>query len=270
MLGVPLILNERIVGVLGVLNPQNRVTFTPNDRQLLSAIGSQMDTAIFERLQTQRLREVFGRNVGTKVMNRLLQISDRDLLEGERVELSVLFSDIRGFTRASADIDPHVLEDVIDEHFGAMIEVVLRNEGTLDKFLGDGVMAFFNAPERQPQHPVKAVETAIEMQKTHQKVMKNWAARGLEDMPIGIGIATGEVIVGNFGSVAHAEYSAIGSTVNLAARLCEEAEGGQILVNQNTRDLANHVYSMKELPPKNLQGFRNPRPVWQVNMESER
>ncbi len=264
IMGVPLILNERVVGVLGVINPLRRQIFTKNDRRLLVAIASQMDTAIFERMETQRVREVFGRNVGAKVMNRLLNINDRDLLQGERVEITILFSDIRGFTAVSANTDPVLMESVINMHFQSMVEVVYQHEGTLDKFLGDGLMAFFNAPERQPQHASLAIKAALEMQRVHAKVQAGWQQMGLAELPIGIGIATGEVVVGNFGSRAHAEYSAIGSTVNLAARLCEDASGGQILINERMVELAGDEGEIISLPPVILKGFSDPMPVWEI------
>lgn len=263
--GVPLILKEKVVGVLGVINPLKRNNFSKSDRQLLEAIASQMDTAIFERLETQRIREVFGRNVGDKVMDRLLQISDRNLLEGDRVEITILFSDIRGFTSVSAVTDVKIMEQVINQHFDAMTDVILKHEGTLDKFLGDGIMAFFNAPERQQEHASIAVKTALAMQKAHQELMSQWEAQGLPEMPIGIGIATGEVIVGNFGSQAHAEYSAIGSRVNLAARFCGDAEGDQILIDKQTYEYIKDDFDLSSLPSKELKGFSDPLPVWQVN-----
>lgn len=264
-LGVPLILNEKIVGVLGVANPLKKENFSTGDRKLLEAIASQMDTAIFERLETQRIRDVFGRNVGDKVMNRLLQISDRDLLEGDRVELTILFSDIRGFTKVSASTDPKTMESVINEHFEAMIEVILKYEGTLDKFLGDGIMAFFNAPGRQKNHAEIAVNTALAMQVAHKKLVPQWNKKGLPDMPIGIGISTGEVIVGNFGSHEYTEYSVIGSKVNLASRLCGDAEGNQTLIDERTFDLIKGKFDVKELLPKEFKGFNDPLVVWQVN-----
>lgn len=264
ILGVPLILNESVVGVLGVINPINRSYFNQSEQQLLKAIASQMDTAIFERIETQRIRDVFGRNVGSKVMKRLLQIPERELLHGERVELTILFSDIRGFTAASATTEPQIMEGIINDHFEAMVEEILIHEGTLDKFLGDGVMAFFNAPERQPKHARLAVNTALAMQSAQNKLISDWEKLGLPELPIGIGIASGEVLVGNFGSHAHAEYSAIGSTVNLAARLCEDAEGGQVLVNERTKDLAKRYYKFNKLSRFNFKGFNHPVPVWEL------
>lgn len=264
LLGVPLILNTRIIGVLGVINPPGKTDFSFSDRQLLHAIASQMDTAIFEQIQTQRLRETFGRSVDPQVMERLLQIDDRDLLVGERVEISSLFSDIRDFTPFSTQIDPAQLQGLINEHLEAMTRVIMGNEGTLDKFLGDGIMALFNVPVRQPDYARRAVVTALEMQDAHQGVLRRWRANGFAAHPIGIGIATGVAISGNFGSPEHAEYSAIGSCVNLASRLCGEAVGGEILIDERTLQLLGNEIIARPLAPRQLKGFTQPIPVWEV------
>jgi len=269
LLGVPLILNNRIIGVLGVLNhstrPGEKEDFSPADRQLLHAIASQMDTAIFERLQTLRLRQTFERSIGPQVMERLLQIDDRDLLKGERTHLGILFSDIRGFTAFSEKIDPLRLETMIDEHLDAMLRVILAHEGTVDKLLGDGIMALFNTPERQPDYMRRAVQTALEMQAAHHQVMQSWAKQGLEPLPIGIGLAAGEAISGNFGSADHAEFTAIGSCVNLAARLCSVAEGGEVLVDETiARALGNELIA-EPTPPLILKGFSQPVNAWRAS-----
>ena len=115
---------------------------------MLHAIASQMDTAIFESLQTQRLRDAFGLCVGPQVMERLLTIADRDLLSGERRVVSTLFSDIRGFTNMAEQIAPEQLQAVLNDHLSTLTELVLTYEGTLDKYIGDSVMCFFNAPGR--------------------------------------------------------------------------------------------------------------------------
>ena len=269
LMGVPLILNDRIIGVLGVLKQSARTgerdDFSPADRQLLHAIASQMDTAIFERLQTQRLRQTFERSIGPQVMERLLRIDDRDLLKGERSQMAVLFSDIRGFTAFSEKIDPLRLEGMIDEHLDAMLRVILSHEGTVDKLLGDGIMALFNTPERQPDFMRRAIQTALEMQAAQRLVMQSWTQKGLEALPIGIGLAAGEAISGNFGSSDHAEFTAIGSCVNLAARLCSVAGGGEILIDETIMRALGDKLIAEPTPPFSLKGFSQPVPAWRVS-----
>lgn len=265
LLGMPLILNDRVIGVLGVFNYRNGETFREIDERLLQAISSQMDTAIFENLQTQQMRLAFGRRVGPHVMERLLQADDRNFLKGDRVIIAALFSDIRGFTAASEKLDPRVTERMINTHLQAMVEVILSNEGTLDKFMGDGVMALFNVPSRQNDFALRAVKTALEMQEAHLGVMEKWRQEGVDPRPIGIGLTVGEAITGNFGSLERAEYTAIGNCVNLAARLCSVAKGGQVLLDERIYQQVAGQVEVKALRPVRLKGFSSLTPNWSVS-----
>jgi adenylate cyclase len=257
---LPLILNERVIGVLGVANRTGREEFTRVDRRLLWAIASQIDTAIFEGLQIQRYREAFGRRVGPQVMNRMLATPDRDWLKGERVEVSVLFSDIRGFTAAAEELSPETLVQMLSDHLSAMTDVVLKHEGTVDKFIGDGVMALYNVPERQPDHALRAIQTALEMQQAHHALQLRWP-----ELPsIGLGVDTGEVIVGNFGSTQRLEYTAVGHHINLASRLCGAAEGDQILISAVTYALVRDHVEVQPVAALRLKGLAEAVESYQV------
>ncbi len=257
---LPLILNEHVIGVLGVANRTGREEFTRVDRRLLWAIASQIDTAIFEGLQIQRYREAFGRRVGPQVMNRMLATPDRDWLKGERVVVSVLFSDIRGFTATSEVLPPETLVQMLSDHLSAMTDVVLTHEGTIDKFIGDSVMALYNVPERQPDHALRAIQTALEMQHAHRALMQRWP----ELPPIGLGVDTGEVIVGNFGSARRLEYTAVGHHVNLASRLCGAAEGDQILMSAETYALVRDQVEAEPVAALRLKGLAEAVEAYQV------
>lgn len=264
----PLILHDKLIGVLGIVNRRERApgvgaAFTLSDLQMLRAIASQLDTAIFESLQTQRLRNAFGQCVGPQVMNRLLATGDDDLLSGERFPITTLFSDIRGFTDLAERLAPEVLQAVLNDHLSALSDLVLRYEGTLDKYIGDCVMCFFNAPERQADHALRAVRLALDMQRAHRSVMERWRDQ-LALPPIGIGISTGETIVGNFGSVRRLEYTAIGHDVNLAARLCSAAEADQTLISQSTYDLVRDFVVAEAMPPMTLKGIIGEVRCWNV------
>ena len=264
VMGVPLILQERIIGVLGVISRSSTQGFSPADQELLQAIASQMDTAIFERLQTQRLREAFGRSVGPQVMEHLLQIDDRDLLRGDRVEITTLFSDIRGFTTFAETLDPSILESLINDHLGAMTHLILENDGLLDKFTGDGMMALFNVPARQENFALKAVRTALAMQQVHQQLQRAIPPEQPRLPPIGIGVATGVAVAGSFGSAAHAEYTAIGMSVNRSARLCGVANSHQVLVDARTYELVAPFVEARYLEPVSLKGITHPVENWEI------
>ncbi|MFQ6101851.1 MAG: adenylate/guanylate cyclase domain-containing protein [Anaerolineae bacterium] len=255
MLCIPLILNDEIIGVLGVVNRYGPRGFRAEDRRLLNAIGSQMDTAIFESLERRRLRQVLGRSVDPRVMERLLANPDVDFLKGERMMLTVLFSDMRGSTVLAERTAPELLVGFINDYLGRMTEIILSHEGTLDKFVGDEVIALFSAPFPQPDHALRAVRVGLEMQTTHQTVMEAWQARGIKPAPIGVGIATGEMTVGEMGCPQHTEYTAIGRAANLGARICGVAEAGQVLVSQATYGLIEEKVRATPVTGLHLKGL---------------
>jgi len=264
ILCIPLILNEEIIGVLGVANRYGPRGFREEDCRLLSAIGSQMDTAIFESLERRRLRQVLGRSVDPRVMQRLLANPDVDFLKGERYVLTVLYADVRGSTSLAEQADPELLVGFINDYLGRMTEVILSREGTLDKFVGDEVIALFSAPFPQPDHALRAVRVALEMQAAHQGVMETWGARGIGPAPIGIGIATGEMTVGEMGCAKRTDYTVIGQAANLGARLCGVAGGGEVLVSQTTYDLVNDQVAAVPVTGLQLKGMGRDTTAYRV------
>jgi adenylate cyclase len=139
----------------------------------------------------------------------------------------------------------------------------LRNDETHDKCIGDSVMCFFNAPERQHDHALRAVRLALDMQNAHHQVMERWRGK-LELPPIGIGISTGDTMVGNFGSIKRLEYTVIGHDVNLAARLCAVAAADQILLSEATYQQVKDQIIAEELPPIHLKGIEFDVRSWSV------
>ena len=261
---VPLVLRERIIGVFGAVNRLGRAGFTGEDRRLLLAITSQVDTAIFESLDKQRIRETFRRYVGPRVMDRMLAMPERDYLKGERAHLTVLFTDMRGFTRVGERVSVDVLVEMLNMHLGAMTEIVLAYEGTLDKFVADQVVAIFGAPLFMEDHAIRAVQAALEMQAVQQRQIEWWAERGYSLPPIGIGINTGEMVVGNIGCEQQMDYTAIGGHMNLASRLCDVAAGNQILVSEATCHLVADRVHANKLGPYDLSGIQGPVQVCEI------
>ena len=251
---LPLILNEKIIGVLGVTQSGTH-GFSKGDGRLLQAIGAQIDTAIFEIQEKRKLRRVLGRSVDQRVMERLLATPDVDILKGEKVELTVLYADLRGSTRLGERLDADVLVEFINDYLSVMTAVILAHEGTLDKFVGDEVMALFGAPFAQPDHALRAVQTSLEMQAAHRALMGRWQEeRGIDTAPVGIGIATGEAIVGEMGSPQRTDYTAIGRTVNLGARICNLALPGQIIMSQATYDVVQEHVEAAAIPDQSFKG----------------
>ncbi len=266
---LPLILNERIIGVLGVVNRRDGRYFNAEDRRLLEAIGSQTDTAIFESIEKRTLRQVLGRSVDPRVMERLLADPDVDILKGERAVLTVLYADLRGSTNFAEKTDPETLVEFINQYLSAMTEVILAHEGTLDKFVGDEVMALFGAPFPQPDHALRAVKAGLDMQKAHQRLLKTWRARGIEAPLLGVGMATGELIVGEMGSSQRSDYSVIGKAANLGARICSAAKPGQVLISPRSYELVKDSVNVTPLPGLKFKGVDRDITVYEVKDEGE-
>ncbi|HDQ70784.1 MAG TPA: GAF domain-containing protein [Chloroflexi bacterium] len=265
VLCIPLILRDEIIGVLGVVNSYHPRGFRDADCRLLRAIGSQMDTAIFESLERRRLRQVLGRSVDPQVMERLLANPDVDFLKGERLTLTVLYADLRGSTSLSERIDePELLVDFVNDYLGRMTDVILSHEATLDKFVGDEVMALFGAPFPQPDHAFQAVVVGLEMQAVHQQVMADWRARGLEPAPVGVGIATGDMVAGEMGCAQRTDYTVIGRAANLGARICSAAQPGQVLISQETYDLIQDSVAVTPIRGLQFKGISGDVNVYQV------
>jgi adenylate cyclase len=260
---IPLILNGEIIGVLGVVNRQGRQGFDVEDRRLLKAIGSQMDTAIFEGIEQRRLRQILDRSVDPRVIEQLLS-APNTMLNRARTVLSVLYADIRGSTALAEQTEPDLLVGFINDYLGQMADVILAHEGTLDKFVGDEVMALFGAPLPQPDHALRAIRAALEMQRVHQQVMEAWKPKGVVESPIGIGIATGELVIGEFGCQKRSDYTVIGRAANLGARICGAAKAGQVLISQATYDLVQTAIDANPITGLHFKGVHEGVVVYEV------
>ncbi len=255
IIAVPLILRNEIIGVFGTVNRDPQRRFTGDHRRLLKAIVSQMDTAIFESLEQRRLRRVLGRSVDSHVLGRMLANPNVDILKGERMVLTVLYGDLRGSTELAQQLRPEMLVEFINDYLSRMTQVLYAYEGTLDKFIGDEVMALFGAPLPQPDHALRAVRVGLAMQSAHERLMADWTARGIVPAALGIGIATGEVTVGEFGCEQRTDYTIIGHTANLGARICGVAKAGQVLVSQETYDLIKDSVEASPVSGVHLKGI---------------
>lgn len=190
-----------------------------------------------EGREKRRVRELFSRYVSKDVIGELMADPGRAKLGGQRREMTVLFSDIRGFTTASEAGTPEAVVLQLNEYFGAMVDVLFRYQGTLDKFVGDMVMGLFGAPLADPRHADHAVAAALDMVSALERLNERWRAEGRPPLDIGIGINTGEMIAGNIGAEAIMSYTVIGDAVNLGARLesLNKEYGTRILISEATR-----------------------------------
>jgi len=210
--------------------------------------------------ERERIRQTFGRVVTPRVRDKLL--SEPPNLAGERQVVTTLFADVRGFTTLSEHTQPEALFVLLNDHLNLAAQAVLAHEGTIDKFLGDAVMALFNAPDPQPDHTLRAVHAALDMQ---ARLAQHRLSR--TDQPplhFGIAITVGEAIVGNVGTSELFNYTAIGDVVNLAKRLQELAAPGQILLSQAAYECVAGQVPTRALPPVHVKGRVAEEQIYEV------
>lgn len=190
--------------------------------------------------ERERLRTMFGKYMASQVVQELMGRGEISL-EGEEREVTVLISDIRGFTPLTEKLGAAEVVELLNEYFTLLVDVVIRHEGIIDKFMGDAILCYFGAPVPLPEHRARAVQAALAMQEALGAWNVRRLAAGLPVVATGVGIASGKVIVGNIGSPQRLEYTVIGDAVNLASRLCGKAEAGEIVVTDDVRRASPEV-----------------------------
>lgn len=214
----------------------------------------------------RHIKQLFGRYVSPAVIDQLMANPALARLGGERREMTVLFSDIRGFTSASEQGTPEAIVAQLNEYFGVMVDVLFRHRGTLDKFVGDMVMGLFGAPLADARHADHAVAAALEMSTELDRLNVVWRAQGRPVLDIGIGINSGEMIAGNIGSSAIMSYTVIGDAVNLGSRLesLNKDYGTRILISQATKDGLTTPVATRLVGEATVKGRKQPVVVYEV------
>ena len=184
------------------------------------------------------IQQVFGRYVTDEIVQTLLETPEGLKLGGEKREVTILLSDLRGFTALAESLPAERVIEMLNVYFGEMIEILSRYEGVIDEFTGDGILTIFGAPIRKDDHPERAVACALSMQLAMERVNERLASLGIPPLGMGIGINTGQVVIGNIGSTKRAKYGVVGTPVNVTARIQAAALAGQVLVAEAT---ATHV-----------------------------
>ena len=185
-------------------------------------------------------------------------------MSADKKIITVLFSDIAGFTSWCTTQTPDTIHHTLNEYFEVMTEIVFRNEGTMDKFIGDGLMAFFGDPLPQPDHPLRAVRTGIEMQQAVRALRERWQAEGRMPIHIRIGINTGEVIVGDMGSRRIMAYTAIGANINLGSRLESKAPIDGVLVSAPVHAAVKDAVGTRFAGRVSAKGISEDFDTWEV------
>jgi adenylate cyclase len=250
-----------------ILPARGTVNLSLNVSSLQDAAGEPQGVTIVvedltEKRQLEATREMFRRYVAPAVVDRLPSNPDQLRLGGHRQEITILFADLRGFTHLSESLAPEELVVVLNEYLAAAAGAILEYEGTLDKFMGDAVMAIFNAPLAQRDHALRAARAALRLRQAiaelHTRLPQSL------HLSCGVGIHTGDAVVGNVGTQQQMNFTAIGDAVNLAKRLQEDAAGGQVLLSAQTYTRICDAVKATMLPPRRVKGRRQLEQVWQL------
>lgn len=237
---VPLRIEDRILGSIYVDTRKPTVTFSEEDLELFASLGTQSALAIDnvqlheQVVDAEMKRQEFGRFLSPAIVDKIMAEEKAVELGGHRAEVSTLFCDIRGFTNTAERISPVELVALLNEYFTAMTEIIFQYQGTLDKYVGDEIMAIFGAPVEIENHCLSAVSAAVAIQKLNAKLNETREKEGRPVIQLGIGIDSGEVTAGYFGSPMRMEYTVVGDRVNTASRFCSLAGPGQVIVGAET------------------------------------
>ncbi len=212
-----------------------------------------------ERLRLMNfIRETFGRYLSNKVVDEILESPEGQKIGGQRMTVTVLMSDLRGFTNLSETRDPEEMVQLLNRYLEQMSKIILKYDGIIDEIIGDAILAVFGAPESHGDDPERSIACALEMQNSLIKLNEENIQSGYPPLEMGIGINTGNVIVGNIGSELRMKYGIVGSAVNRAARIESNSIGGQVLIGESTFEHTNKKITAE--PPRNImmKGMKKP------------
>jgi len=233
---------------------------------LLTSSMVMLHRVIFEQGETRALRGVLGQYLSPSVVAHVTRDLDQLKLGGDQREMTVLFSDLRGFTTFSETLDPETLVHTLNEYLTAMSDVIFKHGGTIDKYMGDAVMAFWGAPQEQPTHAVYAVRAALEMMRELERLNTEWGTAGRVPLAMGIGVNTGTMKVGNMGSTSRFDYTVLGDSVNLGSRLegLNKEYGTSLIVSAATLTQTGGAFRERFLDLVAVKGKKEPVEVYEI------
>src|SRR5438309_665741 len=266
----PLVGQNQLFGVLYVDNLEKASAFTQDELNVFALVAAQAGAAVdnamaHEKIAQQSLqRSALERFLSPEVVE--MVVANPDIrLGGVNQEVTVMFADIRGFTTMSETMEPGHVVEILNEYFTRVTDVIFDNGGTLDKYIGDAVMAVFGAPISKGNDAAAAVNSAIQIQRLLVELNRDAAAREWPELRVGIGINTGSAIAGNIGSPRRLDYTVVGDAVNTAQRLMTNAAGGQILISESTARKMGKTFDLERLPELKVKGRSEAVPVFRVN-----
>jgi len=268
-MAVPLIHSDELLGVM-VLDSQVATAFKDKDLQLTQVLANQAAIGIQNGMYAEKLekeavtRERFQRLLSPAIAELVINGDVEVEKGGHRRETTVFFSDIRGFTAMSEKATAEEIVTMLNEYFEMMVEVIFEYEGTLDKFVGDEIMALFGSPVSHDDDAYRAVKVAVRQMLDLAAWNQQRVTDGKRPVEIGIGINSGEVVAGYLGSSKALEYTVIGDVVNTAARLCSAATAGQVIISRETYDRVKEYFEVEELPPTHVKGKAQALQIYRV------
>jgi class 3 adenylate cyclase len=225
-------------------------------RDELGSLTEAFNTMAEGLRQRDFIRDTFGRYLTEEVVDRLLESEDGLTLGGDSRDVSILMSDVRGFSAHTADMPSERVLLLLNRYLGKMVEILLDHDAIVDEMVGDGILAVFGAPAPMEDHPARAVACALEMQAAMQSINSMNAADGLPRLEMGIGINTGNVVVGNIGSERRTKYGVVGAEVNFAGRIESYTVGGQLLISSSTFDRVRGIVDVRDVVNVEMKGFQ--------------
>lgn len=234
-------------------------------------VGITAYRVIFEEKEKRRTRSAFGMYVHPGLINQMLRDPGLLRLGGEEAELTVMFSDVRGFTSISEKLTPTQLVDLLNEYLTVMSDTIMRTWGTVDKYEGDAIMAFWGRPYPQPDHALRACEACLNMIEELKFLNSKWKSEGKQELNIGIGLNSGPMVVGNMGSLKRFNYTVMGDAVNLGARLEGQNKeyGTHIIISEGTYAYARDKFICRELDLIRVKGKMKPVAIYELMAKAE-
>jgi adenylate cyclase len=271
----PLWNKDDVIGVVFIDSSTRSGSFMPEDLDLFTALANYAAIGIEQARLNEKIKEEIKRRSQLEryhspaVVNRILSFKGTDSsIDAQEMDVTVLFSDIVGFTSLSEKMEPHRVSLMLNDYFTEMTDIIFSHDGTLDKFIGDAIMAIFGAPIPMEDHAVRAVKTALEMKKRLQ--LLNEEKFSSIPLNIRIGINSGRVVAGDIGSPKRIEYTVLGNTVNVASRLESSiAKPGQVVVGENTYELIKDKFEVAPLGASQIRGLVQSLMVYEVLREKE-
>lgn len=278
LLCVPVMYNQKAVGVLSL---RHKITkgFDQNQASFYNLVADQIATAVVlfrlyhQMLKEEKQRFLLSRFFSSTVIEKIFGSGGNLRRGGERKNVTILFADLRGFTSMSEGLDQEQVVDILNAYFSFTTPIIFKHNGTLDKLMGDGVLALFGAPLSHKDDPVQALQTAIEMILALKKFNAHTRSKNWPQLEVSIGISSGEVVAGYIGSEDHLNYTVIGDAVNVAYRIKSLAKPDEILISKAVRDAisgrmpeVNGLKSLTPLPAQKVKGKEKAIEVYRVEM----